>query len=186
MCPAGELLMDHGKILNDNSSNAGTLHNGAGRNYYQDSLVEWSGRHCYDGSYIVSPSSPLSAWQLNSLQAGPRLVIFTARVSWDEPQTSARLLRAESHHVTGRATLCRAPRKCCLDCDTGPRKLVFPVLCYAAPGRCGHRLCGVKYASTATRACGVKYAGRLENIDGKIFRWDWQRLRCHCHAMSWQ
>ena len=33
----------------------------------------------------------------------------------------------------------------------------------------------------------VKYAaGRLENIDGKIFRWDWQRLRCHCHAMSWQ
>ena len=36
--------------------------------------------HC-DGSYIVSPSSPLSAWQLNSLQAGPRLVIFTARVS---------------------------------------------------------------------------------------------------------
>ena len=89
MCPAGELLMDHGKILNDNSSNAGTLHNGAGRNYYQDSLLEWSAALWWE---LHCVSSLLSAWQLNSLQAGPGLVISTARVSWDEPQTSARLL----------------------------------------------------------------------------------------------
>ena len=143
MCPAGELLMDHGKILNDNSSNAGTLHNGAGRNYYQDSLLEWSAALWWE---LHCVSSLLSAWQLNSLQAGPRprLVIFTGRVSWDEPQTSARLLpsRCVRSLIMWRAR----PRKCCLDCDPGPRKLVFPVLCYAA-------------RAVWPQACGVKYAG---------------------------
>ena len=137
MCPAGELLMDHGKILNDNSSNAGTLHNGAGRNYYQDSLVEWSAAlwwelhcvslHCLPGNSTLCRLAPgwLSSQPecLETSHRHPPVCCAQSPIMW----------RAR-------------PRKCCLDCDTGPRKLVFPVLCYAA-------------RAVWPQACGVKYAG---------------------------
>lgn len=93
-------------------------------------------RQHYDGSYIVS-SLPLSfvhclphagAWQLNSLHTA-LLVIFrlTARPSVLRRATDIRL------SVASRCALHAAPSLVPSDgAHKGPRKLVFPVLCYAA------------------------------------------------------
>ena len=172
MCPAGELLMDHGKILNDNSSNAGTLHNGAGRNYYEDSTVEWSGSTmmgvtlCRVSLYLLSIVWQAGAWQLNSLHTAPGCL---------QANQPPRCLETSHRHPL----VCRVPLRSARCSKSrpkwrgavGPPETGFPCVVLCSLVWSGHRQCVI----------GVKYSERRKYLD-------WQQsLRCHgvTLALSW-
>ena len=112
MYPAGELLMEHGKILNDNSSSmlAGTQWSWE-KLYYEDSLLEWS-----SAAYL------LSIVCLATLCARPLAILRRA----------ATILRRTTDIRSSAAPRCGSESR------LGPPETGFlSVLCSA---QCGHRL----------------------------------------------
>ena len=165
MCPAGELLMDHGKILNDNSSNgAGTLHNGAGRNYYQDSLVEWSGAlwwelHCVSLSSIVCLATQLFAgWPPAGYLHRPSVL---RRATDIRPSAASRVSSCDGAR--------RGPEKMLPRLRHGPPETGFPcvVLCSARavwPQACGGKICLDCDTGVRGKICGEIRKYWRENI----------------------